>query len=789
VLKNYLKVAIRNIIRHKGYSIINIAGLAVGMACFIMISLWVLDEKSYDNFHENADDIYRVVEEQRVSADNTLRVSVTPGPLGQALIDDFPEIENFCRLKYFPINILFQINDNNYNENTVEFADQSVFDMFTFQFIKGEPETALTDKYSLVMTERMAKKYFGDDDPIGQIVIVNNDWNLKVTGIIEEVPHNSHLKFDFLIPFEILADVGLDLNQWGNNSFHTYVQLEENANYDAINTKITSYIKKHDPETYTYLSLQPLSKIHLHSDYIADVPGHGNITYVYIFSAIAIFVLIIACINYMNLATARASKRAREIGLRKVVGAERLQIVKQFLGESIIISLIALGLALILVELFLPTLNNIFSRSLSLNFGENTNLIFLLIGIVIITGIVAGSYPSLILSSFNPVKVLKSSSVMASSGAKLRKALVLIQFSLSIILIIGTIIVYEQIEYIRNKNLGFDTEHVVYMETSNDLRDKYQSFKNELLNHPDILNITYSSDLPMGMSTSTDGVNWDGKDTETEVSMYVTGVDFGYIKTFNMEIAQGRDFSEDFGTDSSSAYIVNEAAAKYISSSESPVGQRFALWQIEGTVIGVVKDYNFRSLHNQIEPMVLQIGIMRNSYISVKISSENIPTTIETLKKVCNKYAPENPFEYSFLDDTFADQYRNEMQIGSIVRYFTVMAIFIACLGLFGLSSFTAEQRTREIGVRKVLGASVANIILKFSLEFVKWVLLANIVAWPIAWYAMSKWLHGYAYRTQISWTVFVYSAIIGLGVVILTVSYQAIKAALANPVKSLRHE
>jgi ABC-type antimicrobial peptide transport system permease subunit len=774
--------------KFKGYTFINIAGLAIGIACCILILLWVRDELSFDGFHEKADRLYRVVEQQYYAGGELFPVAVTPAPLAPALKDEVPEIANAMRIERSP-RLLIRYGDRMFNESDIALADPSLFAMFSFRLLKGDPDTALKKMNSIILTEAMAEKYFGDEDPLNKDLKIGNMYDLTVTGVVENVPPNSHLQFNFIIPFEILKMAGDSLNQWGNNSYFTYVELAENANASAAQEKITGFLKKHMPETRTTLHLQPLKRIHLYSDFTADVPGHGDIKYVYIFSLVALFVLLIACINFMNLTTARSGNRAREVGMRKVTGAHKADIVKQFLGESMIFAFIAFLLALGIVLLLLPAFNNLSGKQLSLFTGESFDLLAALIGVAILTGLFSGSYPVLYLSSFQPVTVLKGALKSGPRSATFRRMLVVIQFSLSIFLIIATSVIHSQLEYIRNKKLGYEKEHVIYQRIGmNDVR-YYEPYKREALTSPNILGVSWSHQLPAYIVNSTSSVNWPGKDPNESILMHNTAVDYDFIDTMNMEIVDGRDFSREFPTDEKEAFILNEQAAKLLGE-DSAVGKPFTLWDIKGKVIGVVKNFHFKSLNTHVEPLVIRlVKPQPYSYMFIKVRGENVTESIKYLEKTWRDIATVFPFEYQFLDEYYDRTYRAEQRMGKLFNAFTTLAIFIACLGLLGLASFMAEQRTKEIGIRKVLGASVSNIILLLSREFVLLVTISNVLAWPLAYYFMNKWLENYAYHASVNLFFFLVSALAALGIALLTVSYQAIRAASSNPIDSLRYE
>jgi putative ABC transport system permease protein len=783
LLWNYFKVALRKIRRYKGYSFINISGLAIGMACCFFVFLWVQDELSFDRFHSNAKEIYRVLYHPQ---DTDIYSSYGSGPLGPALKADYPEIINFTRT-FGEANGPLKYRDQVFT-GKVRGVDNSFFEMFTFAFIKGDSKNCMSEPRSIVLTEKMAAILFHEEDPLGKTV--GFEWwgtwhNLKVTGVIEDVPSNCHIQFDYLLPFEFVTWSGMSVEDWDVAAYQTYVLLPKNADARAVQEKIAGTVKRHFPESPYTLYLEPLTRIHLY-----NFTGGGPITYVYIFSIIGVLILCIACINFMNLSTARSMERAREVGMRKVVGSTRAQLVKQFLGESVLLSFISFILALLLVQLLLPSVNNIVGKPLTLLHSGSPLLIFL--GMAILTGILSGSYPAVFLSSFRPVSVLKGSVRSGSQNIRLRKLLVIGQFIVSIALIIGTMIIYQQLVYMRNTDMGINKSHVINMELRGSLRNQYGTIKSELLRNPDIMAVC-ATNASFSKRFGTDKIGWEGKPEDKRIFMSIHSVDFDYQKIFDIKMAQGRYFSRDYPTDISDGIIVNETAAK-IMGMESPVGQRISCWipydpQRSGTIVGVVKDFHFRSLHEKIDPLVLVIapGWFTDAYIRIK--PENVPETLGFIEKTIKGLAPDFPFEYSFLDEDIDNLYKSEQRIENLVRYGTFLAIFIACLGLFGLASFTAEKRTKEIGIRKVLGASISGIVLLLTKEFTKWVILANLVAWPVAYFVMSRWLQNFAYHVNIGIGTFLLSAALALITALVTVSFQAVKTAASNPVDSLRYE
>jgi len=792
MIKNYMKIALRNLIKHKAFSLINISGLAIGMACCLLIIIFVQDELRYDKFHAKADRIYRMVSEENqrgIIANYPLVFSGVP-PI---LKNEFSEVMNFVR--FDPrLNVLISSGDKKFYEERLFYADASVFEVFTFPLVKGDPETALKEPYSIVLTEKMAEKYFGGEDSMGRTLTIDNEHDYKITGILRKISRNSHIKFDFLASMATLeAQEPRYGKMWAWNCY-SYLLLPEDYSYLDLVKKLPDFIRRHRGEkaaqSYTF-SLQPLTSIHLHSHLAYEIEANGDIRYVYIFSAIAFFILLIACINFMNLSTARSANRAKEVGVRKVLGADRIRLAKQFLGESLFLSLMALPIAVALVELFLPAFNVMTGKELRIDYFGNSVVFIGLIGILLFVGIVSGSYPAFFLSTFRPSEVLKGKLRAGSRSSLFRKVLVVVQFTISIVLIAGTIIIYNQLDFIRNKKLGFVKEQVLVMPASRSgIGQNYEAFKRELLQNPSVESVCGSTSLPSLLPTRSVFIP-EGIEEGEKLTLRNVLVDHDFIKTFGLEIMDGRDFSRSFATDTKEAFVINEAAVKEFGW-DSAVGKRLIdLEGPKGHVIGVVKDFHFRSKHQKIEPLVLSLlpSPRYVYFVSVKIKYSNISGALAFLKSKWNAFSPGWPFEYFFLDDNFDKMYKSEDRLRQVFLTFTFLAIFIACLGLFGLAAFTAEQRTKEIGIRKVLGASVPGVVLLLSKEFIKWVLIANVIAWPVAYLAMGRWLENFAYRVSLGWGVFIAAAVLALGIALITVGFQAAKAALANPSDALRYE
>jgi putative ABC transport system permease protein len=783
MFKSYLKIALKNFIKHKGYTFINIFGLAIGMAISIFILLWVRDELSFDRFHANSDNIYRVILDEGKASQK--HEAVSPAPLAAAMKEEYPEVLKSTRILPWR-RVLLTFEKKQFKEGCA-LVEADFFDMFDFPFFKGNRKTAFKNKNSIIISKRLAKKIFINEDPMGKVLNVDNRDDFIVTGIIENVPHNSHLMFDFLISFSKLKDWGrTSIDEWGDISFYTYLLLAENAKIPRVNQKLTECVRKHNARDQNRYYLQPLTRIHLYSDFNFDMGGHGDIQYVYIFFIVAIFILLLACINFMNLATARAITREKEIGMRKVVGARKKDIIKQFYGESFLMVIAALFIAVIMVELFFPVFNNFTGKQLTIDYFD-PKIVAGLILFVMLTAMTAGSYPAIYLSSFKPTAILKSFKHTGTRGAAFRKVLVIFQFSLSIIFIIGTAAIYKQLRLIKHSHLGFDKENLVYLYMGNDLAKNYESIKNRLLQNHGVLGVAASSYVPVHIGSGTSGADWEGKKPGERVQMQVIEVNHDFLKTYKMEMAQGRFFLKEFSTDPTEAVIVNQAAVKAMGM-ESPLGKRFS-HRGNYKIIGVINDFHYKSLRMPVEPLILKLDTQGSRYLSVRIKPGSIESIVKLLEKTWKQFRPSFPFECRFLDETIEKLYKAEKRMGEFFRYFALLAIIISCLGLFGLASFTAERRTREIGVRKTLGASVTTIMTLFSKEFAKWILLANIIAWPTAYVVLNKWLQNFVYRAVIGLDIFILSALLALVIALLTISYQSVRAALTNPVEALRYE
>ena len=809
MIQNYLKIAWRIIWRNKTYSFINIFGLAIGMAVCILISMWVQDELSYDLFHEKVDQIYRI--ERKGSWKGSEFHTASTGPLyGKALVEDFPEVIDSTRILRDEYS--FQDFRNIQHPEKVYFADNSFFNLFSYKLKVGDLSNALSQPNSILLTPEKASKFFNQENPVGQEIPMECEKQikmLKVVGILEPFPDNSHLDIDMLISMKTYESLVTpeEMSTWTSNSFHTYVLLNTQSNRGDLANKMPQFITKYLAEPFSpflggtditsvfQLVLNPVTNIHLKSNTDMEWKPSGNMGTVYVFSIIALAILITACVNFMNLSTARASKRSREVGIRKVTGASKRQLISQFLGESLFISSMGFLLSLAMVEILLPLFNHLSGKSLSWSqFITTSNLVFLLT-IALFTGLISGIYPAFFLSSFNTIKVLKGT--YQSSKAPLRKALVFCQFAVSITLIICTIIIFQQQQFFRSKSLGFNREKILSLDVqSSEVRAGFDTFRNELLAFENVANVCASDEMLGGVFFSDSGFLEKGSSMEDISIVQFMNVSNDFVETYEINILAGRDFSPEHVSDQENAVMINRAGLKEFNyqNPEDIIG-KVILRPVsettfkEYTVIGVLDDFHFRTLHHTINPFLIFPGQKNMNYISVKLKGQDLQKSVLTIEKLWSKQFPGQQFKYSFLDSTLAKEYENEAKTQTIVIVFTCLGIFISCLGLFGLATFSAEQRRKEIGVRKILGASVPGIATMFSMEFGKWVLLSNLVAWPLSWYILNSWLQNFAYRISINVLVFVLAGLAALLVAIFTVSFQAIKAATANPVLSLKYE
>jgi len=794
MIKNYFKVALRNLLRNRVFSFINIMGLAVGMTACFLIFQYVRFESGYDSFHTKADRIYRVVGDIKTPTE-TIHTGLTVTPVAPNLKKDFPEVEDAVRLGRD--GILVHRGDVKFQEKNTVFADSSFFNIFDFPLLAGDKHTALTEPMSIVLSRTAAKKYFGNANPIGQKVqITGAALNATITGIMKDIPENSQIQADMLVSMSSWKPVygyPLQDSEWTNHNYYTYILLQPHTDARAFEKKLPGFMKRHHGaeadrlQMWETLSLEPLRDVYLKST--RDGFVQGNIHNVYIFSIVAAFILIIACINFINLTTARSAIRAKEVGVRKVVGAARTQLAGQFIGESVIICWMAFVLTLILSSLTLPLFNQLAGKVISPGLFSRGSDILGLFLLSTLIGIVAGIYPSLVLSAFRPVSVLKGRFATTTQGLLLRKGLVVFQFTISIVLIVGTIIVNSQLQYMRNKDLGFSKDQEMVIFTNYDKNKDI--FKQSLSSIPGVLSTCYSSDVPGGGHNSAYSKVENKKGEMQQTNLDGFFVDFNFIPQYGLKVVAGRAFSKDFPTDSTQAMMINESAVKMLgyTSPQEAIGRKFSQWGRTGTIIGVIKNFNYTSLRNSIQPFTLRIEPGGFGTISIKVATANLPATIKAIESSWNHAIPNRPFEYAFLDDKFNHQYDTDSRFGGLFLNFAILAIIISCMGVLGLASYSTFQRTKEIGVRKVLGASVSNIVRLLSIDFIRLVLLAFLIASPIGWWVMHNWLQGFAYSTPITWRVFALAGGLALLIVFATISYQAIKAAVANPVKSLRTE
>lgn len=797
---HYLKTALRNLLRQKSYSIINIGGLAIGMSVCILILSYVFFELSYDKFHEKSDQIYRLGLDATVGG-NTMNLAVTSAPMGEALRQDFPEVIANTRLSISESQEL-SIGERKFIQKDILYTDSSFFDVFSFKLIRGSRNEVLLHPKSIVLTESCAKKFFGDNDAIGEIIRINDRTSFKVTGIMEDVPPNSQLQFELLVSMDIRDPKSsfYRQNNWGNISMYSYVLLEKNTDYLKLEEKFDEFKVRHtqqliDIGVHFDLFLQPLTDIHLYSELERETNNSGDITYVYLFSAIAIFILFIACINYMNLASARSFKRAKEVGMRKIHGAVRPQLIGQFLGESVMFSILAFIISLVIVQITLPMFNDlVYQHDSSIDlFSNKFTLLGFFVAITFIVGILAGSYPAFYMSSFSPIVALKGEKLKGKKKSLLRNILVVLQFSIAVALIICTSVIYTQINYMQNKDLGFDGENrIVIPLRSESLRNKSEVLRNEFRSLSNVEMVSISNSAP-GYGMNGSGYLPEGADATTPVIIYNGTIDDQFIETMDMKILEGRNFSHEFGTDTLSVLINEELAKRY--NWDEPIGKKLSVLagdsmpNTDFKVVGVLKNFHFMSLLTKVEPYAYhyQQSNMRN--LILKLNAKNKEVALKQIEEKWAELSNNAPFDYMFIDENFEETYISYIRMGKLFTAFTLIAIFVACIGLFGLASFLTEIRTKEIGIRKVQGAGIFSILRLLNTDFIKWVVVANIVAWPIAYYYMTEWLANFSYPISLSWMNFALGAVLSIFIALVTVSYQSLKAALRNPVESLRYE
>jgi len=808
MLRNYLKTALRNLWKSKGFSAINIIGLAIGLSTCLLILIFVMDELSYDRYNTKADRIYRLDGDIKFGGNHFI-LAVAPAPAGPAVRRDYPEVETEVRFRMQGGRLVKKGNQN-IQEDAVIYADSTLFDVFTLPMIAGNPHTALVDAHTVVITERMAKKYFDAVDVVGRTLMINDTIPYKVTGVIKDIPAQSHFHYDFFLSMTEL-DEAKQNDQWLSNNFNTYIVLRKGTDpkkfeaklgqlvykyigpllRQAVNQSVEDFFKAGNSVSF---SLMPLTDIHLHSNKTAELEANGNLQYVYIFTAVAFFILLIACVNFMNLSTARSANRAKEVGIRKVLGSLRGSLVWQFMIESILLSFISMLLALGLAYLLVPVFNELSGKQMAIGLFSRAWLVPAMLALVVIVGILAGSYPAFFLSAFRPIAVLKGNVAAGFKTGWLRNSLVVFQFGISIFLLVGTAVIYRQLSYIHSRALGFNREQVLIVDNTWHLGNDVRAFKEKLLKLPGVEGATMTGFLPTSYNRNDDAIFLSPDlDTKKAISMQTWQIDENYIPVLGMTMAAGRNFSKEFPTDSNAA-IVNEAAVRLMQGADPMRQELYRLEDINTKkldkyhIVGVVKDFNFNSLREVVTPMVLFLHEDRGQ-IALRVSPENVHRLVGQIGEIWRQMAPSQPFSFLFMDDAFNNIYRTEQRMGGISLSFSLLAIFIACLGLFGLAAYAAEQRTREIGIRKVLGASVGGIVGLLSRDFLRLVVISAVIAFPLAWWAMHHWLQDFAYRITIGWEVFAAAGVVAVGIALVTVSFQAVRAALANPVKSLRSE
>ena len=805
MFRNYLKTALRNLLRYKGFAIINIASLTVGIIGCLVIGLFVWDERQFDKHVQGGENIYRIYNE-RNDKNAISNLAPVPPVFASFLQNQYPEVDTTARMMMTGDKYLMEVGEKRAYEEKGRFVDPSFFQVFPLQFISGDPSTAFVTDNSVVLSEELANKYFGNENPVGKTLFIDKD-TMEVKGVFANVPEHFHLDFKYLMPISAVGVPAERMERWTWTQFYTYVKLKPGADVRQLQDKFQAYVKKEIHPTLTVTGssflpfFQPLKDIYLKSsDFVYDNAKRGNASYVKGLTIIALFVLLIACFNFINLATARSLRRAREIGVRKVVGADRQQLIVQFIGETVMLSVFSMIIAVVATMLIVPYLNEFNGKSISFNHLTTPLLGLLVLGAGILIGILAGIYPALVLSGFKPIQVLKNMKLIGRGGGSwLRPALVIIQFSLSVLLIICTIIVYRQTQFMNDKDLGFNNDQLIYFQMRGDVSEKIETFKTELKKSPGVLSVTSGYGLP-GDAFAGETIILPSKEGKTfSTNLFLT--DHDYLKTLGMELVAGRDFSKDMSTDVTEAFIINETAVREwgFGSPEQALGQpvNWEEWLPldtnnkikKGKVIGVVKDFHYKSLHEKVTASVIHIYPQVNFAVAVKLKGDDVQNAIAHINKIWNQFAQGYPLDYKFMDETYEFMYKSEQKLSDLLWIFSIMAILVGCMGLFGLAAFSAEQRTKEIGIRKVLGANLFNIISLLSGNFLLLVLIASLIAFPVAWWAMNSWLDDFPYRINISWWIFVAAVIMALLIAFITVGFQSVKAAAANPVKSLRTE
>lgn len=789
--KNFFRIALRNIFKNKGISFINVTGLAVGLAATLLIILWVQDELSFERYNSHADEIYRVEEDQFYSGAR-YHVTVTPFPSGPVWKEKIPGITAQVRLLPWLPRLLFRQEDKVFYEKSVMAADSGFFGMFSLPLVNGDKVTALTSPHSIVLTDKLARKYFGSTNPLGKTITLENRYQFMVTGVLKKLPKNSMFTSEAIIPYTFLKEMGMTDNNWGSNSIFTYVQVDKNADIGSVNKKLTDVVLEHTPETTTKYLLFPLLDIHLHQQF-GFKETKGPVIVVYTFALIALFILLIACINFINLSTAKASSRGKEIGVKKVAGADQLSMIVQFMLESLLLVAAAMILALVLVGLFLGVFNNISGKNFNLSDLMQTEFILSFIGVGLLAGFISGIYPALYLASFNPVAVLKGERVSGKGTGRLRQVLVVIQFSLSMLIGISATFMYLQMKYMLDKDLGFNKENLIGIEMADNMKPKYYSLKKELEKETLIQGVSASLWNPVMIGSNSGGATWEGKDPDRNVLIGTDAIDYDYLKTMQMKLVSGRDFSKEFPSDmardTTGNFLVNEEVVKIMNIGD-PVGKSFRFMGLNGRIIGVMKNFHFKGADQPIEPVAFALS--DTSYlrmILIRLTPGNIPGSLKAVEKTWKELLPEFPLQYNFIDQDYNNLFKSQMRLTSLLKYFTILAVIIACLGLYGLASYSAERRTNEVGIRKVMGAGSLTVMYTLAKEFLIFVLIAIIISVPVGWYIVAKLLGQFAYRIEINPVVFAGISAGAVLIALITVSFQAYRATGINPAEALKIE
>jgi len=790
MIKNFFRIAVRNIANHRGITFINISGLAVGLAATLLILLWVQNELSYERYNLNGEDIYRVEQDQFYSGER-YHVTVTPHPSGPVWMENIPEIKEQTRINRLP-RILFRQGENVFFESSVIAADSGLFRMFTLPFLLGDSKSALNSPYSIVLSEKLATKYFGEENPLGKTITLENSAQLMVTGVMKDLPKNSVYSYEAVLPYSFLNEIGAYNNSWGSNSIFTFVQVEKGVDLEAVNDKLTAVVRENNSQSTNNFMLFPLLDIHLHSQF-GFTQNNGPVIALTIFTLIAIFILLIASINFINLSTAKASVRGKEIGIKKVAGADQVSMIFQFMGESLMLVAMAMVLAVILVGLLLGIFNNITGKNFTITDLIEVKFVISFIVVGLVAGFISGIYPALYLSSFKPVKVLKGDVISGKGNGRLRQFLVVVQFTLSILIAISAVFMYMQLIFLQEKDLGYDKDNMISIPMARNMKAKYYTLKRELQKETLIQGVTASMSSPVRMGSNSGGATWEGKDPEKQVLIGMNCIDYDYLETVKMELVSGRDFSRDFvadfARDTTGNFMVNEEVAKIMGIGD-PVGKNFRFMGINGTIIGVLKNFHFKGADQQIEPMAFALA--DTSYLNVilvRLTAGRISESLKSIEEIWNEVLPEYPLDYTFIDQDYDNLFRGQLRIASLLKYFTILALIIACLGLYGLSSYSAERRTNEVGIRKVMGADSLRVMYTLSKEFLLLVLISIVIAAPIGWIVVKNLLKQFAYRIDISIIVFIIIAFGSILIAMLTVSIQAYKATGINPAEALKVE